>query len=543
MLTIMGGKAGHGALIYSLSRRAAILVILASPSLAHATPAAKYKSAVGDGVSAVAAPIGDPTGIAVDLFGNIYLADPVHRRVRKVSADGAISTVPGSDMLSHPSAIAVASNGIVYVIDRGTRSLVVMSPDGTTRTTPFGSELSDPSGIALDATDNLYVADSAQNGIRKMTPQGVISTVSIGRLVIDEPTSLSFSSGYLFILDQRNRRVTRLDVDAGDAVSFARLQIPARGMVALNSGDVYLAQGNQIVLRYFLGGGEIVAGSGAPGFSGDGRPADLATLWAPSGLALGSAGALYVLDTGNFLVRKVTRAGTITTVAGNRTMGRFGDGGPANLASFSCSDVVAAADGKLFVSDPLNHRVAVIGPDGTINTYAGNGSTGYSGDGGLATSATLFRPSGLALSPEGDLFVADTGNNRLRRVDRNGVISTVAGNGEAAYAGDGGSAARASISGPTKLALSPGNNLCVADDGNEVIRCISKAGTIATVATARSVERLSISSDAKLVATDADGNVLASVAIEGGVAAPSVAASHYRCTPDGRGIEVETALQ
>jgi sugar lactone lactonase YvrE len=229
--------------------------------------------------------------------------------------------------------------------------------------------------------------------------------------------------------------------------------------------------------------------AGNPGsffFAGDNGPATSASLFLPFGVAVNGAGAFYIADTYNNRVRVVNaQTGIITTVAGNGTGGFSGDGGSALTASLdNPSSVQLDAAGNIYISDKMNNRIRVVNATtGIITTVAGVGTAAYAGDGGAATSASLNAPNGIALDGTGNLYIADTANNVIRRVDAiSGVITTVAGNGVAAYRGDGGSAAAASLNSPWAVAVLSSGAFYVADQKNHSIRAINAAGTISTIA-------------------------------------------------------------
>jgi sugar lactone lactonase YvrE/Tol biopolymer transport system component len=225
-----------------------------------------------------------------------------------------------------------------------------------------------------------------------------------------------------------------------------------------------------------------VAGNGTLGFSGDGGPATAAELHAPVGVAVDAAGDLYIADYNNQRVRKVSPSGTITTVAGGGNSG-LGDGGPATAAALARpSGVGVDVAGDLYIADTFNNRVREVSPSGTITTVAGNGTAGFSGDGGPATAAELDGPSGVAVDAAGDVYIADTVNGRVRQVSPSGTITTVAGNGTAGFSGDGGPATAAELSYPYGVAVDAAGDLYIPDASNNRIRKVSPSGTITTVA-------------------------------------------------------------
>ena len=230
-----------------------------------------------------------------------------------------------------------------------------------------------------------------------------------------------------------------------------------------------------------------VAGNGNYGYSGDGSAATNASLGYPPDVAVDSSGNLFIADVNNEVIRKVDTSGIITTVAGDGTNGFAGDGGAATNAelNFPYSVAVDKYD-NLFLGD-ANQRIRKVSANGIITTVAGNGTNGYSGDGGAATNAELFYPS-VALDAIGDLFITDAGNNVIREVKTNGIITTVAGNGYGAgiglggYSGDGGAATNAELFSPNNTAVDAGGNLFIADTGNQVVREVKTNGIITTVA-------------------------------------------------------------
>jgi serine/threonine-protein kinase len=239
----------------------------------------------------------------------------------------------------------------------------------------------------------------------------------------------------------------------------------------------------------------VLAGNGNGGFSGDGGPATEAALGIPGGAVQGSDGAVYFADRFNNRIRKVDRNGTISTIAGtgaglpgshgyDDTGGFSGDGGPAATAQLNEPlGVTIDRGGGLLIADYLNGRIRRIGPEGVITTVAGNGSKASTGDGGPATEAGVFEPRGVAAGPDGNIYIAEAGGNRVRKVSPAGVISTLAGTGgKGGFAGDGGPATAAQLRFPDQVAVGPDGSVYVADVLNNRIRRISNAGIITTFA-------------------------------------------------------------
>ena len=225
-----------------------------------------------------------------------------------------------------------------------------------------------------------------------------------------------------------------------------------------------------------------IAGSGIVGFSGDGGPATAAGLNKPMGLAIDASGNIYVADYFNHRIRKIDVSGVISTIAGTGVAGYGGNNGPATSSPLNYpSDVAVDAAGNIYIADSQNHRIRKIDLAGIITTVAGSSASGwYSGDGGLATSAMLNLPSGIAVDLAGNLYIGDTANYRIRMVDTSGIINTIAGNGTAGYSGDGGPATSANLS-VAKLALDLSGNLYFGTN-NRIRKVSLSTGIIETVA-------------------------------------------------------------
>ncbi len=435
----------------------------------------------GDGGPAAQATLNVPAGLAVDAAGNVYIGDCYNFRVRKVNTSGIISTLTLSTGLWYPNGLAVDANDNLYIADSWNQRIIKVDSSGTS-TTVAGSglqgytgdggpatsaSLNYPVDVAIGANGNLYIADTSNNRVRRVDPSGTITTVA-------------------------GNGTTHYSGDGGPATD-ASLYTPigvavdaAGNLYADDSGDESTGStgtGNDRIRKMDASGTiTTFAGNGDVGYSGDGGPATSASLNLPSRVAFDPNGNMYFADWGNQVVRKVDTSGTITTVAGNGTPGYSGDGGAATSASLSAPvDVALDAKGNLYIADSQNNVIRKVDTSGTITTVAGNGTAGYSGDGGPATSATLNWPMGVAVDASGNMYIADEPNNVVRKVDTSGTIITVAGNGTAGYSGDGGPATSAFLNMPTYVALDAGGNLYVADTGNNVVRMVNAAGTITTV--------------------------------------------------------------
>ena len=308
-----------------------------------------------------------------------------------------------------------------------------------------------PTGAAVDAAGNLYIADAANQVIRKVTPDGLIATIA----------GVVGSNGY-----------------AGDGGPALNALLRSPQSVAIDSaGNLYIADtGNQRIrevtpdgtIATFAGGGS----SFGLGF-GDGGPATSAVLAWPAGLAVDSGGALYIADRDANNVRKVAADGTISTVAGCFTCLALGDGGPAANALLSMPYAVAVdTNGVVYIADTLHFRIRKVTTDGTITTFAGSGAGSYSGDGAPASSAGLYIPKGVAADAAGNVYIADSGDARIRMVTPDGTINTIAGNGSQGYSGDGGPAGAAALSLPGQIAVGAGGSLYFVDN-QTVIRMLT----------------------------------------------------------------------
>jgi len=322
----------------------------------------------GDGGPAPAAALNEPLGVAVMPDGGYLIADAGNDRVRRVFADGTIRTVAGTGWFGD-------------------------SGDGGPAT---AASFKDPIGVAVLPDGSFLIADAGAGRVRRVSPTGIITTV---------------------------------------------------------------------------------AGNGTRGFSGDGGPATAAEIFDPNGLAGLPDGGFLIAD-GDYVVRRVFPDGTITTVAGTGVPGFSGDGGPATAAQLNVPYSVAVTpDGGFLIADSGNRRVRRVSPTGIITTVAGTGVPGSSGDGGAATAAQLNDPTGLATTPDGGFLIADFLGNRVRRVSPTGLISTVAGTGNVAVFrnGDGGPATAANIDLPFAVALTPSGGFVFSEEGNAAVRFVDSA--------------------------------------------------------------------
>jgi trimeric autotransporter adhesin len=503
---------------------------------------------LGDGGPATAASLYNPTGVAVDPAGNLYIVDRNNNRVRKITSDGVINTVAGSASygssgdggsataaaLYDPRGIAVDSAGNFYIADcynsrirkvTATGVISTIAGNGSSGYAGDGgqatlAQIGYPVSVAVDSAGNLYLADFKNSQVRKVTSDGVITAVAgtgtAGFNSDNQPATIAQinkpmgvtvdSSGSLYFADTNNNRVRKVALDglintvAGNGTqgfggdnslaTAARIGYP-HGITVDSSGNLYIADQTNHRIRKVTPDGVIrtIAGYGTQGFSGDGGPAAMAQLNNPGHVIFDSLGNLYITDGNNWRVRKVTTNGMITTIVGTGTNGYGGDGGPATSAQIKWIEGMAFdSAGNLYLSDYGNNRVRKVTPGGIITTVAGNGTQGYSGDGGFATAATLNLPGGVAVDSAGNIYIGDAGNNVVRKVAADGRISTVVGIGFPDYSGDGGPATAAGLSGGPSpqykigVAIDSANNLLITDTGNHSIRKVTPDGIISTIA-------------------------------------------------------------
>jgi sugar lactone lactonase YvrE len=271
----------------------------------------------------------------------------------------------------------------------------------------------------------------------------------------------------------------------GGAATLAKLNHP--GQIAVDgAGNIYVAELNNNIIRKINTSGIIstIAGTGIAGFSGDGGPATAAKLNSPYSIAIDVAGNMYIGDFNNQRVRKINTSGIITTIAGNGTGGYGGDGGPATSAMlWNPGFLNVDGAGNVYVSDNQNQRIRKINIiTGIITTVAGNGTVGYSGDGGLATSARLCYPNGVFVDNPGNIYIGDAANNVIRKVNTSGIISTIAGTGVGGFSGDGGPATAAKLNIPQCIYVDDLGNILFTDSDNDRVRKISTSGIITTIA-------------------------------------------------------------
>jgi uncharacterized protein (TIGR03437 family) len=461
---------------------------------------------LGDGGPATSAQLYDPTDVAVDASGNLFIADSSHNRIRKVTPSGIITTIAGngsfgyggdggpatSAQLAGPNAIAVDASGNLFIADTYNDRIRRVTPVGIITTIAgngsvcsggdggpaTSAQLCNPRGVAVDTSGNLFITDTASDRIREVSTAGMISTVAgvgpSGPYYFDGPF-YPFNGGYFG--------------DGGPAIT-AGLNGPS-GVAVDASGNLFVADTDNNRIRKVSPTGRIVTVAGigptspfpfsimgrcSPidgGYSGDGGPAVGAEFDGPVAVAVDTSGNLFIADSCNNRIRRVSPSGIISTVVGNGSMDYSGDGGPATSAQLSSGSVSVDTSGNIFIADTANHRIRKVTPTGIISTVAGDGALGYSGDGGPATSAQFLYPTQVAVDASGSLFIADSGPNVIRKVSPSGIITTIAGNGSAGYSGDGGPATSAQLNGPFGVAVDAFGRVFIGDFYNSAVRLLT----------------------------------------------------------------------
>jgi sugar lactone lactonase YvrE len=462
----------------------------------------------GDGLPATSAQLNVPTGVALDSSNNIYIADSKNNRIREVQS-GIMSTIAGNGLagfsgdnnlataaeLNSPTGVAVAPNGIIYVLDTSNNRVREIMPNkvistigGVGGTIPSNS----PAGIATDPSSDVFVADgshvifkdSVAGAITVFAGNGAVSyalgdsgPATSAQLVQPEGLAVDTSNN-VYVADVGEARIRRF-LQGGNISSPAGATAIAPAGVAVDSLlNIYIAdaKGNVVFKVSSAGVSTTIAGiAGVAGAGGDNGLATSAQLNQPSGVAVDSSGNVYIADTGNNKIRKITVVtGVITTIAGNGSAGFQGDGSVSiNSELNQPSGVAVDSTGDVFIADTGNNRIREIAASsGIITTVAGNGTQTSSGDGGLANAAGIVSPHGVAVDVHGNLYIPDN-SGRVRKVSVSGLITTIAGNGTPGYSGDGGAATSAQLDTPWGVAVDSGGNVYVSDPGEQAVRILT----------------------------------------------------------------------
>lgn len=432
---------------------------------------AGVKEAYIDGPVATAA-FNSVQAVAVDSDGNVFVADTQNHAIRKITPAGLVSTLAGGvesgfsngvgkdARFAFPVGIAVDRSGNLFVTDSSS-AIRKITPTGTVSTLagdPVGPGFSNgvgtsarffgASGLATDSIGNVYVADENNYAIRKITPAGLVTTLA-------GSGSPGFNNGL------------------GAAASFSR----PRGVAVDSSGNVFVADQNNSAIRKITSSGLVstLAGSSSAG-SGNGV-SSTASFNQPRGVAVDSNGNVFVADQNNRVIRKITSAGLVSTLAGSGSAG-FSNG-IGSIASFSDPYGVAVdGNGNVLVADKNNNAIRKITPTGAVSTLAGIGSSGFTNGSGIITRFNT--PSGVTVDSIGNVYVADKDNNAIRKITPTGLVSTLAGSGSAGFNNGIGSAA--TFNKPSSVAVDRTSNVFVADSGNHVIRKITPDGVVSTLA-------------------------------------------------------------
>ncbi len=476
-----------------------------------------HSSGNSDGTGSTARFYG-PAGVAADASGNVYVADLINHAIRKVTPDGVVTTLAGlagsagssdgtgSDArFNYPYGVAVDAGGNVYVADSSNRTIRKVTPSGVVTTlaglpgsagsadgTGSDARFYTPVGVIVDATSNVYVGDHGNHTIRKVTPGGVVTTLAgqAGGAGSNDGTGSDArfnypygvavdAGGNVYVADTNNNTIRKVTPDgvvttlAGRAGSRgssdgtgsdARFYIPV-GVIVDATGNVYVADTYNYTIRKVTPGGVVTTLAGMAGSSGssDGTGSD-ARFSNPRGVAVDAGGNVYVADTFNHTIRKVTPAGVVTTLAG--LAGSYGSSnGTGSAARFDEPFGVAVDAGdNVYVADSYNYTIRKVTPGGVVTTPAGLVASSGSSD-GTGSAARFYNPSGVAVDSGGNVYVADKNNCTIRKVTPAGVVTTIGGTARVIGGADGLGAA-ANFSSPTGIAVDAAGNLYVADSGN-----------------------------------------------------------------------------
>ena len=453
----------------------------------------------GDGGKALSAKLYYPHSVSVDCHGNLYIGDTQNSRVRKVNPQGTISTVAGNGTcgysgdgsdasqaeISYPTGVASDTDGALYIADcnnaciRKIGALPATSADAANNTLELNtSDIVKGGTVTLTAAGDRQFCEANADGDERYVP---VSWESSGDHV-NHPLPIKEN----YIAGTRVYSCTFTPAAVGNftiSVTFQKQILngadweDASGGVDIKTADLKVEKAS---VRQVI---STVAGTGVYGSSGDGGPAVAAQFRSPTSIAFDSGYNLYISDDGANKVWKVNRSGTISAVAGTGYSGYDTNPTATGAALYNQEGIAADSKGNLYIADTSNNLIRKVDANGRISNVAGNRNFFFSGDGGSALNASMKFPSDVAVDSKGNLYISDFQNNRIRKVDTSGIITTVAGTGTSGYSGDNGQATSAKLNFPSGLAIDSHDNLYIADESNQVIRKLDTAsGIITTVA-------------------------------------------------------------
>jgi len=488
-----------------------------------------------DGTGA-AASFENPHNLATDSAGNVYVADTSNDTIRKITPAGVVTTLAGTPGVAGfadgtgsaasfnlPTAVAVDSLGNVYVADGLNDTIRKITPGGVVTTLAGTAEVTGsadgtgaaarfyyPGGVATDSAGNVYVADTQNDTIRKINSAGVVTTLAgaAGMMNFADGTGAAArfnkpagvttdTAGNVYVADTLNetiRKVTPNGVvtrlagtswaeatgSADGTGAAARFYYP-EGVVTDSAGNVYVADTLNDTIRKITPTAVVTTLAGRTGVSGSSDGTGAAALFqSPSGLATDSVGNLYVADYLNATIRKITPGGVVTTVAGMAGTTGSADGSGAAARFYYPFSIALDGAGDIYVADSGNNTIRKITPNGVVTTLAGTAGVKGSAD-GIGSTASFNIPQGVATDRAGNIYVADAGNNTIRKLTPGGAVTTLAGTAGVAGSADGTGAA-ASFWVPQGLAIDNAGNIYVADRGNNTIRKVAAGGVVTTVA-------------------------------------------------------------
>ena len=468
---------------------ACLLTLTLQAQIIYTTAGNGRYSYSGDGGPASMAQLFSPTGIKFDGAGNFYVVDDSNNVVRRIDAGGIIHEFAGTGnpgYLGDGAAATAASINYPFFLTVGNNGLVFIADRGN---------------CVIRKVDSFGVIETvAGNGVCGYSFDNVPATGA----KLNNPNGVVFDgSGNYYVADNLNHRIRKIDATGvittiagtgiggynGDEIVATAAQLNNPTDIAFDAhGNLFIEDDANFRVRKIDTSGIIhtIAGNGFMGLTGDGGPATIAEIWEAKGIAIDNSGNIYFTQRNGHNVRRVDTNGIITNIAGIGTAGFSGDGGPATAAMLNGPiDLTFDASGNLYISDNANNRIRRVDVSGMITTWAGTGLTNYSGDGGPASTAELNYPGSVALDHAGSYYIADRGNSCLRKVSGStGGISTFAGSPlHFGFGGDGGPATAASMAYPINVAVNPAGDIVFCDSGNSVMRKVSgTTGGITTIA-------------------------------------------------------------